>query len=121
MQHVYGAKGLAWLKVDAEGLKGPIAKFFEGEEGEGIKAAADAEVGDLLLFVADKKKVVADALGALRSKLGKDHDLIDESKFNFLWVTEWPLFEYNEEAGRYQAAHHPFTMPADVEELVDKP
>lgn len=118
---VYGAKGLAWLKVDAEGLKGPIAKFFEGEEGEGLKAAADAEVGDLLLFVADKKKVVADTLGALRTKLGKDHDLIDESKFNFLWVTEWPLFEYNEEARRYQAAHHPFTMPADVEELVASP
>ena len=71
-----------------------------------------------MLFVADKKKVVADALGALRAKLGKDHDLIDESKFNFLWVTEWPLFEYNEEDGRYHAAHHPFTMPADVEELV---
>lgn len=118
---VYGAKGLAWLKVDAEGLKGPIAKFFEGEEGEGLKATADAEVGDLLLFVADKKKVVADTLGALRTKLGKDHDLIDESKFNFLWVTEWPLFEYNAEAGRYQAAHHPFTMPADVEELVASP
>ena len=118
---VYGAKGLAWLKVDAEGLKGPIAKFFEGEEGEGLKAAANAEVGDLLLFVADKKKVVADTLGALRTKLAKDHDLIDESKFNFLWVTEWPLFEYNEEARRYQAAHHPFTMPADVEELVTSP
>jgi len=118
---VYGAKGLAWLKVDAEGLKGPIAKFFEGEEGEGLKAAANAEVGDLLLFVADKKKVVADTLGALRTKLAKDHDLIDESKFNFLWVTEWPLFEYNEEARRYQAAHHPFTMPADVEELVASP
>ncbi len=118
---VYGAKGLAWLKVDAEGLKGPIAKFFEGEEGEGLKAAADAEVGDLLLFVADKKKVVADTLGALRTKLGKDHNLIDESKFNFLWVTEWPLFEYNEEARRFQAAHHPFTMPADVEELVASP
>ncbi|MBO0587048.1 aspartate--tRNA ligase [Sporosarcina sp. E16_8] len=118
---VYGAKGLAWLKVDAEGLKGPIAKFFEGEEGEGLKTAADAEVGDLLLFVADKNKVVADTLGALRTKLGKDHNLIDESKFNFLWVTEWPLFEYNEEARRYQAAHHPFTMPADVEELVTSP
>ena len=118
---VYGAKGLAWLKVDAEGLKGPIAKFFEGEEGEGLKAAANAEVGDLLLFVADKKKVVADTLGALRTKLAKDHDLIDESKFNFLWVTEWPLFEYNEEARRYQAAHHPFTMPANVEELVASP
>ena len=71
----------------------------------------------LLLFVADKKNVVADALGALRVKLGKEQVLIDESKFNFLWVTEWPLFEYDEEEGRYYAAHHPFTMPADVEEL----
>ena len=118
---LYGAKGLAWLKVDEDGFKGPIAKFFEGEEGVALKAAANAEAGDLLLFVADKKSVVADALGALRSKLGKDHGLIDESKFNFLWVTEWPLFEYDEKAGRYSAAHHPFTMPADVEELVTSP
>ena len=118
---IYGAKGLAWLKVDEDGLKGPIGKFFEGEEGEALKAAADAETGDLLLFVADKKKVVADALGALRSKLGKDHNLIDESKFNFLWVTDWPLFEYDEEEGRYYAAHHPFTMPADVRRVGDKP
>ncbi|MER2088583.1 MAG: aspartate--tRNA ligase [Sporosarcina sp.] len=118
---VYGAKGLAWLKVDEEGLKGPIAKFFEGEAADVLKSAADAEAGDLLLFVADKKKVVADALGALRSKLAKDHGLIDESKFNFLWVTEWPLFEYSEEDGRYYAAHHPFTMPSDVEELVTSP
>ncbi|MEK5069537.1 aspartate--tRNA ligase [Sporosarcina sp. FSL K6-1508] len=118
---VYGAKGLAWLKVDEEGLKGPIAKFFEGEAADRLKLAADAEAGDLLLFVADKKKVVAEALGALRSKLAKDRGLIDESKFNFLWVTEWPLFEYNEEDGRYYAAHHPFTMPADVEELVTSP
>ena len=118
---LYGAKGLAWLKVDEDGFKGPIAKFFEGEEGAALKAAANAEAGDLLLFVADKKSVVADALGALRSKLGKDHGLIDESKFNFLWVTEWPLFEYDEKAGRYSAAHHPFTMPADVEELVTSP
>ncbi|WP_203246824.1 aspartate--tRNA ligase [Sporosarcina beigongshangi] len=118
---LYGAKGLAWLKVDEEGFKGPIAKFFEGEEGTALKVAADAEAGDLLLFVADKKSVVADALGALRLKFGKDHNLIDESKFNFLWVTEWPLFEYDEKAGRYSAAHHPFTMPANVEELVTSP
>ena len=118
---VYGAKGLAWLKVDEEGFKGPIAKFFEGDTIESLKSAADAEAGDLLLFVADKKKVVAEALGALRSKLGKDRGLIDELKYNFLWVTEWPLFEYNEEDGRYYAAHHPFTMPADVEELVSSP
>lgn len=71
----------------------------------------EAEAGDLLLFVADKKSVVADALGALRLKLGKDLQLIDESAFHFLWITDWPLFEYDEEEGRYYAAHHPFTMP----------
>ncbi|CAM3112659.1 aspartate--tRNA ligase [Filibacter tadaridae] len=117
----YGAKGLAWLKVDAEGLKGPIAKFFEGDAGNSLKTIANAEAGDLLLFVADKRNVVADALGALRSKLGKDQGLIDETQFNFLWVTDWPLFEYDEEDERYYAAHHPFTMPSDVEELVSSP
>jgi aspartyl-tRNA synthetase len=117
----YGAKGLAWLKVDEEGLKGPIAKFFEGAAGDALTKSLEAEAGDLLLFVADKKSVVADALGALRLKLGKDLDLIDETKFNFLWVTDWPLFEYDEEEGRYFAAHHPFTMPADVEGLEANP
>ena len=113
----YGAKGLAWLKVTEEGFNGPIAKFFEGEMAGALHSAAEAEAGDLLLFVADKKKVVADALGALRMKLGKERGLIDESVFDFLWVTEWPLFEYDEEAGRYFAAHHPFTMPENVEQL----
>ena len=117
----YGAKGLAWLKVDAEGLKGPIAKFFEGEAGEALVNSLNAEAGDLLLFVADKKSVVADALGALRLKLGKELNLIDETQFNFLWVTDWPLFEYDEEEGRYYAAHHPFTMPADVAGLETNP
>ncbi|MBM7651787.1 aspartate--tRNA ligase [Neobacillus cucumis] len=108
---VYGAKGLAWLKVEAEGLKGPIAKFFSEEDAQAIKATLEAAEGDLLLFVADKKSVVADALGALRLKLGKELGLIDVSLFNFLWVTDWPLLEYAEEEGRYYAAHHPFTMP----------
>ncbi|RDU35088.1 aspartate--tRNA ligase [Neobacillus piezotolerans] len=108
---VYGAKGLAWLKVEADGLKGPIAKFFSPEEAEAISKVVEAEMGDLLLFVADKKSVVADALGALRLKLGKDLGLIDQGKFNFLWITDWPLLEYSEEDGRYYAAHHPFTMP----------
>lgn len=107
----YGAKGLAWLKVDAEGLKGPIAKFFADEDVAALKATLEAADGDLLLFVADKKTVVADALGALRLKLGKELNLIDQNKFHFLWVTDWPLLEYDEEAGRYFAAHHPFTMP----------
>lgn len=117
----YGAKGLAWVKVTAEGFNGPIAKFFEGDMATALQQTAEAEDGDLLLFVADSKKVVADALGALRLKLGKDRGLIDESKFDFLWVTEWPLFEYDEEEGRYHAAHHPFTMPADVDMLVNQP
>ncbi|MDR7077970.1 aspartyl-tRNA synthetase [Neobacillus niacini] len=108
---VYGAKGLAWLKVDGEGLKGPIAKFFADEDSKALRTVLNANEGDLLLFVADKKNVVADALGALRSKLGKELGLIDQSKFNFLWITDWPLLEYGEEEGRYYAAHHPFTMP----------
>ncbi|MER2115044.1 MAG: aspartate--tRNA ligase, partial [Solibacillus isronensis] len=109
----YGAKGLAWLKVTEEGLNGPIAKFFEGEAADGIIQATEAQAGDLLLFVADKTSVVADALGALRLKLGKELGLIDESKFEFLWIVDWPLFEYDEAEGRYYAAHHPFTRPFD--------
>ncbi|MCA1025360.1 aspartate--tRNA ligase [Cytobacillus kochii] len=120
---VYGAKGLAWLKAEDEGLKGPIAKFVSEEDQAAIQSALGVEAGDLLLFVADKKSVVADALGALRLKLGKQLKLIDESKFNFLWVTDWPLLEYDEEDGRYYAAHHPFTMPQrqDLEKLADQP
>ncbi|WP_235070957.1 aspartate--tRNA ligase [Turicibacter sp. TJ11] len=108
----YKAKGLAWVKVVEEGFNGPIAKFFNEDEVANIKSATNAEIGDLLLFVADKKSVVADSLGALRLHLGKELELIDESKFNFLWVIDWPLFEYDEEAGRFFAAHHPFTMPS---------
>ncbi|MFB6468028.1 aspartate--tRNA ligase [Cytobacillus sp. Hz8] len=120
---VYGAKGLAWFKAEEDGLKGPIAKFISEEEQIGIKATLEVENGDLLLFVADKTSVVADALGALRLKLGKELDLIDQNKFNFLWVTDWPLLEYNEELGRYSAAHHPFTMPfrEDLPLLEEKP
>ncbi len=108
----YKAKGLAWMKLTAEGFNGPIVKFFQEEELTAIASACGAEVGDLLVFVADSKAVVADSLGALRCHLGKELGLIDESKFNFLWVIDWPLFEHDEEAGRYFAAHHPFTMPA---------
>ncbi|SHP92167.1 aspartyl-tRNA synthetase [Mycobacteroides abscessus subsp. abscessus] len=108
---VYGAKGLAWLKAEEDGLKGPISKFITEEEQAALKSALSIETGDLLLFVADKKSVVADALGALRLKLGKELELIDQSKFNFLWITDWPLLEYDEADGRYYAAHHPFTMP----------
>ncbi len=107
----YKAKGLAWLKVEEDGLKGPISKFFDEALASQLKEAFDAEAGDLLLFVADSKSVVADSLGSLRSKLGKDLDLIDYSKFNFLWIMDFPLMSYDEEADRYFAEHHPFTMP----------
>ncbi|KML34304.1 aspartate--tRNA ligase [Rossellomorea marisflavi] len=119
----YGAKGLAWLKVEEEGLKGPISKFVSDEDASNLSSAAQAETGDLLLFVADKKSVVADALGALRLKLGKELGLIDESVFNFLWVTDWPLLEFDEGDNRYYAAHHPFTMPVreDLELLETNP
>lgn len=110
---IYGAKGLAWLKVEDEKLAGPIAKFFSEEEQAQFRSLLDGNAGDILFFVADTKQVVYDTLGALRLKLAKDHDLIDESKFEFLWITEWPLLEYDEEEGRYQAAHHPFTMPVN--------
>jgi len=84
---------------------------------------AGAKTGDLIMFVADKKQVVADALGALRLKLGKELGMIDESKYNFLWVTDWPLLEYDESEGRYYAAHHPFTMPfrEDLEKMDSDP
>ncbi|MFD1863994.1 aspartate--tRNA ligase [Planococcus chinensis] len=120
---VYGAKGLAWLKVEADGVKGPIAKFFEGEAASALTERAEAEAGDLLLFVADSASVVADALGALRLKFGKELGLIDNSVYKFLWITDWPLFEYDEKDGRYYAAHHPFTMPfeEDIEKLDSEP
>ena len=108
----YGAKGLAWLKVEADGLKGPIAKSL-GDATEKIVAATNAEVGDLLMFGADSFDVVCASLGAVRLKLGKELGLIDESKFNFLWVVDWPQFEYDKEEGRYVSAHHPFTLPRE--------
>ena len=120
---IYGAKGLAWLKVEDDGMKGPIAKFFSEEEKTAIVDASGAEVGDIILFGADSFKVVADSLGALRLKLGKDLGLIAEDTFNFLWIVDWPLLEYDEDAKRYSAAHHPFTMPVreDVEKLESNP
>ena len=121
--NIYGAKGLAWVKVVDEGLNGPIAKFFEADHVEKLKSLTGAKAGDLVLFVADKPNVVAQSLGALRLKLAKELDLIDESKLNFLWVTDWPLLEYDEDLKRYTAAHHPFTAPKqeDIEKLDNEP
>ena len=119
----YGAKGLAWVKVTEEGLNGAVAKFFTDEVAQELVARVDAEVGDIILFAADSKKVCYASLGALRQKLAADLDLIDKDKYNYLWVVNWPLLEYDEERGKYSAAHHPFTMPKteDVELLETAP
>ena len=121
--NIYGAKGLAWFKVVEDGVNGPIGRFFEDSHIATLQSLTGAKAGDLVLFVADKPNVVAQSLGALRLKLAKELSLIDESKLNFLWVTDWPLLEYDEDAKRYVAAHHPFTSPKqeDIAKLSDSP
>jgi len=109
----YKAKGLAWMVVEAEGLKSPIAKFLTETEIGQIKERLGAEPGDLLLFVADKDEIVFDALGHLRLELGEKLGLIDHKRYDVLWVTEFPLLEYDEEEQRWVAKHHPFTAPMD--------
>lgn len=105
----FGAHGLAWLKVTDDGISGPIAKFFG--DGRELTDALGAKSGDMVMFAADKFKVVADTLGYLRSYYGKDLGLIDENQFAFCWVVDWPLFEFDEGDNRWVPAHHPFTMP----------
>ncbi|MGS0664827.1 aspartate--tRNA ligase [Staphylococcus arlettae] len=121
--NIYGAKGLAWVKVVEDGVNGPIGRFFEDSHIATLQSLTGAKAGDLVLFVADKPNVVAQSLGALRLKLAKELSLIDESKLNFLWVTDWPLLEYDEDAKRYVAAHHPFTSPKqeDIAKLSESP
>ena len=110
----YGAKGLAYVALQEDGsVKSSFAKFMKEEEMSALIQAMDGEPGDLLLFAADRDKVVFSVLGALRCELAKRMELIDENQFNFLWVTEFPMFEYSEEQGRYLAMHHPFTMPME--------
>ncbi|HHT36464.1 MAG: aspartate--tRNA ligase [Candidatus Wallacebacter cryptica] len=108
----YGAKGLVWFNI-GETIKSPVAKFLTEGEIQGICDRLEAEEGDLLLLVADAPETAADVLGRLRLFLGAKLDLMDPEAFNFLWVVDWPLFEYDEEEGRYVAAHHPFTAPHD--------
>ena len=110
----YKAKGLAWIQLKEDGNKSSIAKFLTDEVTENIVKTMGAENGDAILMVSDKNSVVFQSLGALRLELAKQFDLIkDKSEFNFCWITEFPLFEYDEEEGRYFAAHHPFTAPMD--------
>jgi aspartyl-tRNA synthetase len=109
----YGGKGLAWITVKDGEMKGPIVKFFAEAELAAIRERFGAEEGDLLLFSADNAKTVADVLGNLRLKIGRDLGLIDEKQFKFAWVVDFPLVEWDEEEKRYVALHHPFTRPRD--------
>lgn len=106
------AKGLAWLKFDENALNGPIAKFIDDKTSELLKNKLSLENNDLILFVADKWDVACNSLGALRAHLAINNNLIEENKYEFCWIVDWPLFEYDEEEKRYYAAHHPFTRPA---------
>ncbi len=115
---VYRAKGLAWIKVRDNEWQSPIAKFFTDDEKAALAARLDMAAGDLVFFVADQPKVTNEALGHLRNHLGKKMGLIDEGRFDFLWVTRFPMMEYDEGEKRYQALHHPFTAP--LEEDYDK-
>lgn len=116
----YRAKGMAWIVVEEGGLRSQITKFLDEDTVNAILKKADAQPGDGILIVADKNSVVYDALGALRIEVANRFDMIDKTKFNFLWVVEFPLFEYSEEEGRYMAMHHPFTAPMDEDiDLLD--
>ena len=119
----YGAKGLAWIQYAEEGVKSPFKKFYSDETFEEIKQATGAKTGDLLLVIADKPLVVAQALGQLRLEMGRRRGLIDDNKLSFLWVVDFPMFEYSEEEKRWKAMHHPFTAPRheDIQYLLSDP
>lgn len=120
---VYGAKALANLKLTAEGFAGSVTKVLSDVEKEALRTILNIEENDIVFFVADKKKVAQSSLGALRVKLGHDLDLINKDAYEFLWVTDFPMFEYDENENRYVAAHHPFTSPnlEDVDKLLSDP
>lgn len=108
----FGAKGLAWVKFTDGSLNGPVAKFLTSIENK-LTASLQLEDNDLVLFVADTLEVANNTLGALRTRIAKELDMVDNSTFNFLWVVDWPMFEWSEEEGRYMSAHHPFTLPTE--------
>ncbi|NWG75764.1 MAG: aspartate--tRNA ligase, partial [Rubrivivax sp.] len=119
----FGAKGLAWVKVTPGGWESPIAKFFSPQEQEQISRLFAPTPGDLLCFIADDPKIVIPAMGNLRLHLGENLNLIDHTKFSFVWITQFPLFEFNEEERRYEALHHPFTSPvgSDIDRIGHDP
>ncbi len=120
---VYGAKGMAWIQVEEDGVKSPIAKFFTEDQLTAIVKAMDGEVGDALLFIADQWETTCTVLGNLRLEIARREGLLDDDKQAFLWVVDFPMFEYSEEEQRYVAKHHPFTSPkgVDLALLADEP
>ena len=113
---IYGAKGMAWIKRNPDGWQSPIAKFFTDEQKQALEERVGLNEGDLVLFCADQKKVVYDALGNLRQEIARRRGLLNESEYRFVWVTDFPLFEYSETEKSYTSSHHPFTMP-DTDDL----
>lgn len=120
VKRYFGAKGMAWIKLTAEGISSPIAKFFSEEEMNAIVERTGAKIGDVIIIVADKPKVVYGSLGAVRLRLGKELNLYNKDEFKFLWVVHFPMFEYDEEEKRYKAEHHPFTsiMAEDMDRFL---
>ncbi len=119
----YGAKGMAWIKVNPDGWQSPIAKFFTREERDSMQQKLEMAPGDVVLFVADSPGVVHEVLGRVRERLGKQLELVDNNSFHFVWITKFPLLKYDFDEKRYVAVHHPFTMPLeqDIELLSDAP
>ncbi len=113
---IYSAKGMAWIKLNNDGWQSPIGKFFTAEQKEALEERVGLKVGDLVLFCADNTKIVHDALGNLRKEIARRRGLINDSEYRFVWVTDFPLFEYSETEKSYTSSHHPFTMP-DLDDL----
>ena len=110
---IFGAQGMAWIKIQPEGWQSPIAKFLQQSVQQALEQRLGIQSGDVILFLADQPKVVNDALGNLRVRLGQQLGLIDPGKFNFVWITDFPLVEWNHEEKRYTSVHHPFTAPLE--------
>ena len=117
---IFGAQGMAWIKIQPEGWQSPIAKFMPQGMQQALEQRLDIQIGDVILFVADQRKIVNDSLGNLRVRLGQQLGLIEPDEFNFVWITDFPLFEWDHEEKRYTSVHHPFTSPAETDmELIE--